>query len=381
MRYRKDIAWPGRYRLPDGKWIQFSRNDTAFLHQRAREMLDAGLQIPVSWEHQDDAQPLTTAEAKANTAKFNLGFIADSSVGPDGILESIVDVPVASDAERLEAVPFVSPEIRYNWTDGLGKLWPGPSITHVAVTPRPVNHQQKRFEKVSLSQYAATEPIRLSLADYEGDMADDVDDTVMSDVPADDAASAEVPGGDLQEVLSLLAEQGLVLDPSTTAENFIDHLKTALHTKKAHVGAMDPDKDGDNDTSSVTDTDNDQGNGNIVEESSPVMMSMQSRLADLERDGLKRRIRDLLQSGRITPPLHKSLLNDLGTVRMSFDAKAHLKPTTLSVRVDAYEALPESHAFPVQMSRHVEEVEHPDQANDLGDDASILAEINKTLRG
>lgn len=162
-KFKKDVLYAGKWRLPDGRDFVVTREEIAHFSQRARDMQAAGLSIPLAWEHQDDAKPMTAAEKKANSAKFNCGWQSD--VLPSGnLMETVFEVPVADDAARLPAARFISPEIQNDFVDGTGRLWPGPSITHYAVTARPVQIPQGTFTPVSLSHGR----VRLSLEAWDG---------------------------------------------------------------------------------------------------------------------------------------------------------------------------------------------------------------------
>lgn len=147
-RVKKDVLKPGRYRLADGRLIEYTQGDVKRLGQRLKQMKAAGLHVPMAWEHQDDAKPRSRAERMADRARFNLGF-AEDAVMEGGRLICEIDVPDEEDARRLASARYVSPEVVTDWIDGLDRRWPGRSITHIAVTTHPVNPDQKPFERLS----------------------------------------------------------------------------------------------------------------------------------------------------------------------------------------------------------------------------------------
>lgn len=226
MRFKKTALSPGSYRLPDGRTVSYSRTDLARLAQRAREMITAGLQIPVPWEHQN-LVPLSEEEARAHKAKYNAGFVDNATVGPDGDLVLWLDIPGEDDAKRIPSVRFCSPEIRTDWRDGAGRLWKGPSLTHLALTPLPVQHQQRAgFQPVQMSNV-----IRLSLTDRVGESR-------MSargvDIPADKRTAQRLDEAKLAALRQALEKLGVHLpieaDPSVDVNHFVDCLMSGLQT-------------------------------------------------------------------------------------------------------------------------------------------------------
>lgn len=246
--FAKDLLYPGKYTLRDGREVVFRKDEIPHYAQRLNDMTAAGLHVPLSWNHQDDAGPYYSADAKANRAKHNLGFALTAEVAADGSLAGTVDVPVAADAERLPAAKFVSPRIEENFTDSTGKIWPGKSIVHLAVTPRPVQHNQQPFQPVSLAMELSLDGV-VSLGDgppvdaKKGDPPEDP--PKKTDDPKDADKPEAIPDlGSLEKLLCELEETcQLVLPADTTVQNLIERLMTALLTAKAHNEKNAPDED------------------------------------------------------------------------------------------------------------------------------------------
>lgn len=316
MIFEKDILYPGAVQ-PPGFTDPFAISPEMVngLQARMSEMLAAGLHIPLAWEHQDLAKPMTKAqlaEHKAELAKLTLGHTRAAALA-DGKIIATVDVAVDADAERLKAVKFVSPEIMWDFTDGDGKLWPGPSITHLAVTPRPVQHQQGPFKPVALSL------LRLAENDYQ---------------PAESKEGEAAAGGTgkLKELLSELAAIGLPLGDDTTLDNLIERLCVAVKTKAAAEG-------------------NGAGQEKDADMAPGVLMSLQTRILDMERANLETRIKALADTGRISKALGTKLDAELKMVQLSLDAEGKLSPTSLTAKVEAYEVLDANTAWPADKMR------------------------------
>jgi hypothetical protein len=338
-KFWKDALYPGNYRLPDGRLRNYQSSDVTHLARRVKDMVARGLQIPLCWEHQAEAKPTRSpAEQLADRARLNLGFVEDARVSPEGYLEVLCDVPVEEDVKRLPAVRFVSPELCTDWTDGDGTRWPGRSLTHLAVTSRPVQHRQRGFQPAAdrLSQSCSAADVeRLSLGDYEGL-----------------AMPSNTGGVDLAKVISALREKGIPLPEDTTEMNFMDRLYVACV-------ALGSSGEGENENNKYEPEAPAGGTDDLagVSEETPTMMSMhaslkayQNRLLAAERKGLERRIRDLVRHGKVSAPIRDKLLGELKTERLSLDAAGELKAGRLLARIEAYEALDGSPFLAERMS-------------------------------
>jgi len=354
--FEKDALYPGTYHLPDGRKVTYSLADVRHLGQRAKAMISAGLQIPVAWEHQDDAVPQSEAERRANRARFNLGHATDAGVSPEGYLTARVEVPVADDAKRLPAVGFVSPEIRRDWIDGSGKLWPGLSITHLAVTPRPVQHKQKPFKPVKMS----LDVVRLSLADVrlgdnpvdeekdDDDKQEKKGDDDSGDNESEEAKTETVvdSSGMMKRVIGCLAEMGMMLGEGVTAENLLERLYVAAETKKAVENPGSTNMNANNQPAEATEAAGGGGySGAIAMSLEKRVQASEKRLVGMERNALKQRIRGLLETGRVNPRIAKKLREDLDKVQLAINDDGELRPNPVLSRVEAYEALDPSTAW------------------------------------
>lgn len=336
MRFVKDVLYPGTYRLADGRRVTYTPDDVKRMASRVKEMVREGLQIPACWDHQTDAKP----DRLAMRAKFNLGFVEDAEVTPEGYLSLVMDVPGEEDASRLPSVRFVSPEIVRDFVDGSGKKWDGPSITHIAVTPRPVQHKQQAFQPVRMS----LDIVRLSLGDYE--MAEEMKDE-----------GSENKGGEIKELIEALRGAGI------NVPDEVQDIPGLIIAVKASSG-----QDGD-----TMDTPEEPDEEPIEEASSPVIMSLTRKLVDMEREKLERRIKDLHSNGKVSRPVRDKLLADLKTERLSLTKTGDLGHSKLVSRVEAYEEL-EGVAFKGRRDRlghgEIREAERPTEYNRNGQPSS-----------
>lgn len=384
MRIWKDTLYQGTVHVPTGNPSQptivahFGAKDIDNAVKVGKAKVAAGWRIPACWEHQE-AWPvkLSRADKAAIDAKHTYGEIVDFR-NQGGVLQSLVEVYDNADAKRLKKVKYCSPQVSCNWTDSTGKKWPGVTITHLAATPVPVQHKQQPWR---LSR-AGSLTIWLSQSDYEGTtVADDLDDI---DETADPMVGDDEGGGDkCGEAISLAEELGLHLGEGTTEQNFFERFCAAAKTKLAHEGGVDDESDMDD-----GDIGDDQPPPDAAPATQPPPMSLSLRkqmqqAETFARSNIGNRIKRLLKTGRITPPMATKLENEAKTVKLSFSKDGSLRPSGVLAKLDAYEELPANSAWAKNGGRtrpggSVRMSHRPDFGPDSRSDAEILGEWDKT---
>lgn len=315
-------------------------------------MLQSGIPVPTSWEHRNDAKPgkLNRDDWASARAKGTAGWVEAYELDAQGKAWANVEIPDAEDGRKAETVRFCSPEIDC-FTDGDGRDW-GEVITHVALTPRPVQHNQPPIARLS---YLG--PIRLAIDPTEGtDMADDADDDKKKAPPPpkkkgegkDDAPLPDA-GGMLKKALEALEKLGLVLGDGVTPENFLERLYVAGLTKSA----------ADGDLSDLDDEPGDELPPDVSTSSQqpPLALSqteqkLRAKVLKDESSALRGRIDRALRRGQITPDYHRKLTAEhaaltagKGKVRLSLDADGEVLTVGLHHKLEAIEALPRNAAF------------------------------------
>lgn len=370
----KDALYPGRWRLPDGRTFLCQPEDLPHYAKRFKEWLAAKLPIPVRWEHELEGQ--SAALSAADKAKNTIAHAVDAAVHADGYLEVKFPSNDEDDRKRLGKVKFVSPTIKYNVVDSTGKLWPGPSITELAVTPVPIQHGQKPFNLsqqlpatpapifLSVEAYeplAGQKPVRLA-QEYEAEAPEAEPSDSPPKKPKDEEESQEAEeeetGGlaeKLSTALECLKRHGIVLGEETgdDLETFLDHIITACRTKEATENPTELE-------GSAAPAGN--GQETPTEAQPPIMMS--GALAKVYKDNLQLRIENLWAKKQITKPMKDKLLGRLNTVKLSMTAAGEPIEEGLLAQVAAYEELPENYtAFQrtVDLSR-ANEVDPPSPA-------------------
>lgn len=351
---------------PDGRRVQvsFSPNDIKHFHRRMKEMIGAGIPIPLTWEHQAVEQ-MTPAELKANKPKLIAGFIEDCDLAPGGQLITMSTVDSDEDAVMVKRAKYCSPGIKRDFVDGTGRLWPGPSITHLAVTGKPTQIPQEPFELVHLSLEDVSEQLYLSLGDSpmaekekkpkkmaddetpETDAADDGTEEEVADEPESDAPP--MPEGpktseDMQAILGLLKEMfGIETAPGLSDKETQKHLHTALLTAKAHMDSAEDEPGSDE----YADDDDHTGGDAVEEVSNPqVLMSLETvksendrlkkNLLKRERATIKGRI-DKAAKGLRRPELATKLTKEFDTIHLSLGDDGELSPHPFLAKLEAYE--------------------------------------------
>lgn len=327
-RLEKDVLWPGVVHPPGRPPERFHKSRIEHLLKRANEMIAAKQPIPLAWEHQKDATP-------AQRSKEHIAFLQSFRLDNKGHVVAEFEAEDATDEKQLRKVRYVSPAIRTNFEDGTGRVWPGESIIHVAVTPRPVQTNQEPFREapatngLALSHYEGN-TLYLSLGDLE--MAEDTEDTEAT--AEEEAASSKTPeAGDskFKAAVAALAGLGLVLAEDVTPDTFYDHIMTAAETKKASVEGPPADE---------PDLEDAQVPNEVGRTVAMSLETATERLAKLERADLGRRINRLAQTGRIQKPAADKLRKQLESVELSFGEDGAPAQTPLVAKIEAYEELP-----------------------------------------
>lgn len=338
-RFRVQALAPGKRcvgRNPDGskRFVTFTPDYCRQQAEANNRMLAAGVPVPVCWGHRDDAKPgrLSRDDWESERAKKTAGWVERYAVDSSGVVTAEIEVPDAGDAKQAEAVRFVSPEID-DCTDGDGRDW-GEVFTHIALTPRPVQHDQPPLTRLSL-----TGRIRLSIDPREGtDMADEKKDDSKPKAEKDGDS-----GGELKALIAALKEaHGL------TIPDEVDDIPKLIIAVKA-AGSAPADDEMMDDDAGVEEAPGGGGMGGAM--GGPMALSLdkgKENVLTRERKDLERRLAGLLRSGRCTPQEHAKRLAELKVVRLSLADDWSVAPTKLATWIEICETLPKGAAFPMR---------------------------------
>lgn len=158
MLIEKEVIRPGTFWYRDSdtgapRKLVVTPELTSYWHEQGNAMLSAGLTVPVPFEHDFDAHPMTPADKLKN----NAGWVDKYFLKGDRLF-STVDIQDADVAKKLPGtIRWTSPWIN-SFTDGSGKEWQN-VISHLALTTRPRIVEQAPFGSVAAALSIAT-PIK-----------------------------------------------------------------------------------------------------------------------------------------------------------------------------------------------------------------------------
>lgn len=162
MLVEKEVISPGTYWYTDEttglpRKLDVSSEMTKYWHDQGKEMLNSGLTIPVPFEHDFNAHPMTPKDRLLNNAGWVKEYrLHDGNGGKGNRLFGIVDVQDEDIAKKLpKTIRWSSPWIS-SFTDGNGKQWNN-VISHLALTTRPRIIQQAPFQSIAAALSMASD--------------------------------------------------------------------------------------------------------------------------------------------------------------------------------------------------------------------------------
>ncbi len=166
MLIEKEIISPGVYFYTDEatglpRKLDVTPDLTKYWHEQGSKMLSAGLTIPVPYEHDFTAHPMTPKDKLLN----NAGWVSEYRL-KDNKLFGVVDIQDENIARRLPTtIRWTSPWIN-SFTDGQGTKWNN-VISHLALTTRPRITKQAPFGSIAAALSMAT-PVYATGAEPNG---------------------------------------------------------------------------------------------------------------------------------------------------------------------------------------------------------------------
>jgi hypothetical protein len=161
MLVEKEVIRPGTYFYKDEKTglprkLVVTPELTKYWHDQGNSMIGLGLTVPVPYEHDFSAHPMTPKEQLLN----NAGEVKQYSLKGDTLF-STVDVQDPDVKSKIgRSIRWTSPWIN-SFTDGSGKEWRN-VISHLALTTRPRVTKQEAFSSIAAALSMAT-PIEYNL--------------------------------------------------------------------------------------------------------------------------------------------------------------------------------------------------------------------------
>jgi len=374
----KDVLYPGRVVVRQGGdycSYTFRPADLAAACGTGNEQLAAGWHVPACWEHQD-VTPVRLSRSERDEVFARTVFAhAKGFRVRGGRAEVLLAGDDPADLAQFKKVRFVSPELRWDWVDTDGRLWPGLNITHVAATPRPVQRHQEPVGglKLSLSAHetriftslpefigaAAGVPrvaptihpslIRLSLADY-AEAPTVADET---ETPEPEETETESGGGDWMEKVAAALKEHCGLDLGDVSaiknpEQFAHVVEVAAKNYKAggepEYDEPEPEEDDEEQAGDAEQP----PEGSEPPAAQPLQMSLEAqekKAAALARQSIRREIDALEHDRQVTPATADDLRGRLKAVRLSFTAEGDVQPNEVTIRVEALRQNPKGSAY------------------------------------
>jgi hypothetical protein len=306
----------------------FTADECRHYAEQGNKMLNS-VAIPLCWGHRDDAKPVDLDQAKTDFSRGIAGYIDRFEIDGNRAF-AIADVPDEREAERAKNLRFASPEIE-EFMDGTGRDW-GEVVTHLALTPRPRQHDQEPITRLSFNP----KRIRLAIDAEKGtDMAEETEDTKPEGDEKPKKPEGETTEGMnyFSEAMEMLKAKGVNLPDDTTPENAWERI---------YVACMQNETPAD-DTLLPPPT----------EEASPPMGApislafekQKKEAVAIAEKNLQHKIATLKNFGQITPDIEKRIKAKLSKTQLSFDKDGDLKRNEVIVEIEAYAALPKWSAW------------------------------------
>ncbi len=144
----KEVISPGTYfyndlKTGDPRKLIVTPELTKYWLDQGKAMLSSGLTVPVPYEHDFDAHPMTPKEKLLN----NAGEVKDYFLKGDKLFSSVDIQDPALETKIGKSIRWTSPWFN-SFTDGNGKQWNN-VISHLALTLRPRITKQDPFPSIA----------------------------------------------------------------------------------------------------------------------------------------------------------------------------------------------------------------------------------------
>jgi hypothetical protein len=368
-KFQKTILPAGTYLVtrPDGSRTlkEFTVDYLKLVAANGKKMLEAGLKIPAPFRHAREAVPV---EEIPETDSFdNAGYWTDISfqeVDGKPALCGIVEAPGSIDdmntpaGKLMHRIKEVSACIVDSWVDGKNRPW-GPSILHGAAVVNPVVPDQKDF---ALLSFPSAESFILSVSGELNPMPDGASIAQLSKALEESARIYLPPDTlpqDLVKVLlvslkqhNMLKEQqdldAEVVDTQSIFMSLPEGKKMPLSKVQAEelvkLGAINPKT---SKPFAIEDFEVSDAPSHVER----YAMALTVQLTDERKNSLRKRINDLITTGRTTKEYAEGrLFPELEKYELSLGDGAKFEPNKFDLLVENLEALPGKEGTPNLMS-------------------------------
>ena len=347
--FRKKILLPDRYKA-QGKWHDVTEDRMRDWVGNFNKLVERGYSVPAPYRHDKEAKPLRLPDEEDAVSYNNGGWWDKLWLESDGSLWGRLTVDDKEKADKLRRgeIKEVSPSLVPKFESGTGDTF-DETIMHIALCTHPIAPNQESFE----------EELAASLV-FSREFAENTDTTepwefqAIATVVGSPGIPTAATGATLEEAMRILKGLGLNLPSDTTEGNFLERVVTAgLAVIGAHGGEaieqpvppVSMSQSGANVASEeshmVEDKDNDTA------KAEPELTAAQkSAIAFAQRIGAeeyRRRVNELVNSGRIPPKIAKDKLGPLlDNLRLEFSETGEPIGGQLDVILSVLESIPEA---------------------------------------
>lgn len=328
---QKDVLWPGSWKFRDGRTLTLTADQIRTAFVNTQEILDSGYDVPWCWEHQRNACPvemstaLADGDARAEWSKNCFSRVRGlelKSTNRGPVLMASFDKKdlTADELNRVGKAAKVSCWVQENAINPrTGKVYEGYSVFHVAVTPKPVEPNQGKFLMNWIgggeSYFFGDEDDLVELKKAEETKPD----------PETPTTSESETKPDVPRIVQALREAGWSIP-----EEVVDTDQLVIAIKAAGMPSKAEDADH---------VKTESGGSPPMLMSQAAMEKERPGIVKADRRDIERRIKAIVETGRVAPPIGKRLTAQFTGFQLSYaNGEVALKGPLSELA--AYEKLP-----------------------------------------
>lgn len=350
---KKDVLWPGTWDYPDFRFTLGPR-DMRQAVENGNRMIREGLQVKWCWDHQPNlkpeprevwqrrlSDPAKAAALARSVVTDVIGYELGEREGKPTVFAIYDDSNLKpEEREAIKRAAGVSCRLDENYREmrAGGGHYPGWSISHIAVTPLPVQRVQGKFVEMSSAAWPSDRTVFMGEGTPMRDAKDiDLEDDGADDIPEDEESPIETPvevakpeppvgsqRAELMRLVSNLAGFGINLPESATDLKAINLALETLNANPApadsaagagDAGGMDPA-----DPSATSAAGGPSGGGVPMMMSETQMAKTHKTRVVNDRAEVASTIRALVRDGQAPSFLADKWLQKFSKVEMSYNA-------------------------------------------------------------
>lgn len=359
---KKDVLWTGRWKYPDEE-LRIGRADLLQAVANGNAMIRDGLAVKYCWDHQPGvipmppgqwtkllADPAKAAEFSKSVITDAVGFELGQNKAGKPVVHALFDPARLNPTELAQVLRAgtVSCRLDRNFREARvgGNKYPGWSISHIAVTPKPVELRQEPFILMSRADWPSDRTVFMGegapmAAEAKDDTPPPKDATPKDAPPAEETTPEPELGAAGQEFKKLLANLSTLGFVAGESVKDIKTLNIALEAI-ANNGGLD---DGVGDDDDALDPNAPEATTGAPGGGMPMMMSQAemakkypARVANDRAEAIAL-VKTAVREGRIPANTGDQYLADLTGFQMSY-AGGTLQRSGVLAKIDLLADLP-----------------------------------------